>query len=450
MASVYVGRAVGSDALSRPLAIKRLHPTYARSAEFVQGLIDEARILSQVHHPNVVQAIDVVRARDEVYVVLDYVRGDSLGSLMGSGKDQLRIPPPIAIAIAIDMLAGLHAAHEAKDPSGAPLGVVHRDVSPQNVVVGADGLSRVIDFGVAKAQHKLQQTRAGEVKGKLAYMAPEQIEAGAVDRRADIFAVGVVLWEMLTGRPLFAAATDGATMMRVLTGKVPPPSEAEAEVSPPIDAVVLRATKPIAEERFETAEQMLLALERAGSNASPRVVAAWVQERARDRLAESDRLVSSLFAVVEAQKQIQPEPDPAQTDPGLVPSAHTRPDGPAAAKEGPRALTLAFIAAGAGLLGYAISSWRDHPPPPHESAATPQSPSELPTTPAPESSPSRSVAAPTVPAEAAPTPSASGAVSAFPPREASASAVSRPPRSPRCVRQLRDGSVIVDPSCAPH
>ncbi len=317
MASVHVGRAVGADALRRPLAIKRLHPMYARSTEFVQGLIDEAEILAQVQHPNVVHALDVVREGDEVYVVLEYVRGDSLKALMGGTTDRRALPPAVAIAIAIDVLAGLHAAHQARGPDGWPLGVVHRDVSPQNVVVGADGHARVIDFGVAKSQHRLQATRPGVVKGNLAYMAPEQLEAGPIDRRADIFSVGVLLWEMLTGRPLFAGETDGATMMRLLTCSVAAPSEASADVSAEIDAVVLRATRAEPASRFATAEEMLAALEAAGASASPRVVGAWVQQSAKARLAGRDELVAAMFATPPSDAAVAIEP-------ALVLPAHTK------------------------------------------------------------------------------------------------------------------------------
>ncbi|MBL8742149.1 MAG: serine/threonine protein kinase [Myxococcales bacterium] len=357
MASVHIGRAVGADALRRPLAIKHLHPTYARSTEFVQGLVDEAGILAQVQHPNVVHALEVVRLGEEVYVVLEYVRGDSLSALMGGSEARRALPPAIAIAIAIDVLDGIHAAHEARGPDGRPLGVVHRDVSPQNVVVGADGHARVIDFGVAKAQHRLQATRPGVVKGKLEYMAPEQLEAGLVDRRADIFAVGVVLWEMLTGRRLFAGESDGATMMRLLTCSVPPPSEAASDVSPALDAAVLRATRAEPEDRFATAEDMLAALEAAGARASPRVVGAWVQQNAKERLASRDALVTAMFAAPSQPDEVAApapaRPDAVATEPTLVPSSHTNQRPQPARRLRTNALAAAALVA-AGGLAYAL------------------------------------------------------------------------------------------------
>lgn len=357
---MHIGRAVGADALRRPLAIKHLHPTYARSTEFVQGLVDEAGILGQVQHPNVVHALEVVRLGDEVYVVLEYVRGDSLSALMGGSEGRRALPPGIAVAIAIDVLAGLHAAHEARGPDGQPLGVVHRDVSPQNVVVGADGHARVIDFGVAKAQHRLQATRPGVVKGKLEYMAPEQLEAGAVDRRADVFAVGVVLWEMLTGRRLFAGESDGATMMRLLTCSVPPPSEAASDVAPALDDVVLRATRAEPVDRFPTAEDMLAALEAACVGASPRVVGAWVQQTAKERLASRDELVAALFAAPPSEPDevlaLAPaRSDAVATDPALVPSSHTKHQRPPSARRARTAAVAAAALVAAGGLVYALS-----------------------------------------------------------------------------------------------
>ena len=200
MASVHFGRLLGAVGFSRTVAIKRLHPHLAEDPEFLATMIDEARMAARIHHPNVVPTLDVVSADGELLVVMEYVRGESLSRLLraevGSGR---RVPLPIASAIVIGALHGLHAAHEATSDRGTPLGIVHRDVSPQNLLVGIDGLARVIDFGVAKAAGRLQTTRDGVLKGKMAYMAPEQLAGREAPRAADVYGMGVVLWETLAG-----------------------------------------------------------------------------------------------------------------------------------------------------------------------------------------------------------------------------------------------------------
>ncbi|HSQ67748.1 MAG TPA: serine/threonine-protein kinase, partial [Polyangiaceae bacterium] len=202
MATVHLGRLLGPVGFSRTVAIKRLHPHFARDPEFVAMFLDEARLAARIRHPNVVSTLDVVVLQGELFVVMDYVHGEALSKLIRANG---AVPPPIAASIIAGVLYGLHAAHEAKTDDGAPLHIVHRDISPQNVLVGVDGSARVVDFGVAKAVGRLQTTREGALKGKIAYMSPEQISTDSVDRRTDIYAASVVLWEMLTGKRLYQA-----------------------------------------------------------------------------------------------------------------------------------------------------------------------------------------------------------------------------------------------------
>ena len=184
MATVHLGRLLGAAGFSRTVAIKRLHDGYAKDPEFVAMLLDEARLAALIRHPNVVPTLDVVAEDDELLVVMEYVEGDSVAHLTKLAQSAgQRVPVPFAAAILAQALHGLHAAHEARDKKGEPLGIVHRDVSPQNILVGVDGVARVLDFGIAKAASRATSTEDGQVKGKTAYMAPEQLQHGAVDRR---------------------------------------------------------------------------------------------------------------------------------------------------------------------------------------------------------------------------------------------------------------------------
>ena len=200
MATVSFGAATGALGFARPVAIKRIHATRASDAELLDAIRDEARIASRVRHPNVVSVIDVIEEGGDVGIILEYVHGDALSSLLRKARAAPRpVPVAVAVAVIVDVLHGLHAAHTARDEAGRPLVVVHRDVSPQNVIVGADGVARVLDFGISKAENRASVTRDGRVKGKLRYMAPEQL-GGDVTPAADIYAAGIVLWELLAGR----------------------------------------------------------------------------------------------------------------------------------------------------------------------------------------------------------------------------------------------------------
>jgi len=205
MASVHLGTLDGPHGFQRAVAIKRPHSFVYEDPALVRMLIDEARIASKISHPNVVATLDVVAGEGDLMLVMDYVHGVTLAHLVEAHKGP--VDPPVAVAVIVGVLHGLHAAHEARGSSGEPLGIVHRDVSPQNILVGADGVARLADFGVAKAAGRLHTTQEGRVKGKVAYMAPEQVRAEPLDRRADIWAAGVVAWEVLAGRRLHQRAS---------------------------------------------------------------------------------------------------------------------------------------------------------------------------------------------------------------------------------------------------
>jgi serine/threonine-protein kinase len=189
MATVHLGRRIGAGGFSRLVAIKRMHEQFAKDPDFVDMFLDEARVASRIAHPNVVSVLDAVVAEGEVFLVMDYAHGASLARLLRTALrrgEPLR--PDIAAAVVAGVLHGLHAAHEADDDHGQPMNLVHRDVSPQNVLVGTDGIPRLVDFGIAKASGRSQTTREGQLKGKLAYMAPEQARGETLTRRTDIYA----------------------------------------------------------------------------------------------------------------------------------------------------------------------------------------------------------------------------------------------------------------------
>jgi serine/threonine protein kinase len=289
MATVYFGRLRGAGGFSRPVAIKRLHPHFAKTPRFVDAFLDEARLAAQIRHPNVVPTLDVVNESGELLLVMEYIVGASLSELWdietAFGTGGARIAPGIAASVVAGALHGLHAAHEAKDDDGHALSIVHRDVSPHNIIVGDDGVARVLDFGVAKAEQRIRTTNPGEVKGKLAYMAPEQIMLEQASPRSDIYAAGVVLWEALTGQWLFRADNHGALISKILGDEVKPPSSFAPEVTPALDAIVMRALSRNAEERFESAEAFAHALEANGTAASTREVATWVTKTAGEAMA---------------------------------------------------------------------------------------------------------------------------------------------------------------------
>jgi eukaryotic-like serine/threonine-protein kinase len=306
-ARVHLGRLRGPAGFSRTVAIKRLHPHLATCAETCAMLVDEARLAGRVRHPNVVPVLDVVAGDGELLLVMEYVHGLPLSLLLhlsqlSPASRHEPIPTSVVSAIMCNVLYGLHAAHESQHESGEPLELVHRDVSPQNVLVGIDGVARVVDFGIAKATRRMQTTDRGLLKGKLGYMAPEQLRYEPVTRRTDVYAAGVVLWELCTGKRLFAAKNAEAAIERVLVGRVKPPSAHRPALSPAIDDLVLRALDSKPETRFPTAYEMATALEAAAAPALAREVADWVRTLGGDAMDARTRTL----ARVERAEEVSP------------------------------------------------------------------------------------------------------------------------------------------------
>ncbi len=295
MATVHLGLLRGAAGFARMVAVKRLHRQYAKDPEFVAMLVDEARLAGRIHHPNVVMMLDVAAEDGELVLVMEYVHGEPLAKLLRTARRKgLRVDPRLAVTILTEALHGLHAAHEARDERGMELGIVHRDVSPQNILVGADGVTRVLDFGIAKAAGKSHVTREGDIKGKFAYMPPEQLHGEHLDRRADIYAAGVVLWEMLTGERLFLGSAEVPDLQRLLDADVDPPSTRVAFLDPKLDAVTMQALGREPDDRYPTARAMAQALEACGLAATASEVSAWVESLSGESLARRARLIATL------------------------------------------------------------------------------------------------------------------------------------------------------------
>jgi len=284
MATVFLGRQLGALGLDRRVAIKVCHPHLLESEHRKDALLDEARIASRVQHPSVVSTLDVVEHDGSIMIVMEYVEGLTVAGLVrAAGRAGTPIPVGIALRVLEHALAGLHAAHEQAGEDGEPLGIVHRDVSPQNVLVGIDGFAKLADFGVSKGASRLApSTETGELKGKLGYVAPEVYRGEPVTRQADVYGAAVVLWEMLAGRRLFDQPTHAAMMQRVLGGRVPALASERADVPPELDAVLARALAVDTCERFPTAEAMSEALARLGS--LPRATARELGAHVRDAM----------------------------------------------------------------------------------------------------------------------------------------------------------------------
>jgi serine/threonine protein kinase len=257
MAEIFLAIEHGIEDVSRYVVIKRILPQVAESHEFIEMFMDEARVAARLSHPNIAQIFQFGEVGGVYYLAMEFVEGMTLSKLIRQHQDQ-GIPAEMALRIAGDICAGLHHAHELCDEHERPLHVVHRDVSPQNVIVSKSGVAKLLDFGIAHASSKAHITAVGQLKGKLSYMAPEQFIGEGLDRRADVFATGVVLYEMVSGRRLFHREYEAATMRALL--QEAPPSVAD-RAPPEVDDIIRTATAKKITERFETAAAMENAIE---------------------------------------------------------------------------------------------------------------------------------------------------------------------------------------------
>lgn len=292
--TVYLCRKAGRAGFKRLFALKLLHDHLASEEVFVSMLLEEGRIAAQLHHPNVVSILDLGRSDRGYYLVMEYVEGCSFAELLDRSPDER--PPGRIAAVVLDALAGLQAAHALCDEDGAPLGLVHRDISPQNILLGVDGRARIADFGIAKVIVHTSVTQPGMRKGKLLYMAPEQLmRHDELDQRADIFSMGAVLWNALTGKKLFDADTEAGIIYKLTQGVVPKPSTMGLRPPECFDEVCLRALALDPADRYQSADEMAAALRHAATGdhavAAASDVSRWVREEYAGELGRRREIV---------------------------------------------------------------------------------------------------------------------------------------------------------------
>ncbi|HZS39854.1 MAG TPA: serine/threonine-protein kinase [Polyangia bacterium] len=262
MAEIYLARAKGIEGFEKLVVLKRILPQFAANEEFVRMFLDEGRLASTLHHPNIGQVTDIGMSNGQYFLVMEFLHGVDVRRLLRRCLQlQWRLPLEHAVAIAIGMCAGLHHAHEQVGLDGKALNLVHRDVSPQNVFVTYDGAVKLLDFGVAKAAHRVQETQGSSLKGKISYMSPEQCSGDPIDRRSDIFSVAIVLWEMTLMRRLYKGETEFHILKRVVEKDAPSPFIIDPNYPPELEQIVMRGLKRDRGRRYQTLEEMQLDLE---------------------------------------------------------------------------------------------------------------------------------------------------------------------------------------------
>ena len=255
MGDIYLAKLGGAEGFEREMVLKVLHPHLAKDQSFAQAMVDEAKLTVLLQHPNVVQMYNLERTGELLYCVLEYVPGKTLSAIQRVyRKKGGTVPLPMAVYIIAEALEGLGYAHELTDRHGEPRHIVHRDISPQNILITTDGWVKIIDFGIAKAASRMTQTRPGMIKGKFAYMAPEQLK-GESDHRADLFAMGVTLWETLAGVRLFHSTTDVDTLQKVLHMEPPPIHLTHPDIPKEMDAILSKALDKNPDRRYQTARE---------------------------------------------------------------------------------------------------------------------------------------------------------------------------------------------------
>jgi serine/threonine-protein kinase len=288
MADVMLARTEGIEGFARHVVVKRIKVEHAKDQRFIQMFLDEARLAANLHHANIVQVHDIGEAKGEYFFAMEYIHGEDLRKLLSAvSKNRAHMPLGHVCAIVSATAAGLHYAHERKGADKRPLNIVHRDVSPSNILVGYDGSVKIVDFGIAKAAMRQVETHSGSLKGKVSYMSPEQCKGEAVDRRSDVYALGVLLYELATTTRLFKGENDYLLMDAIVNGKVPLPRVRRPDVPNELSSIIMRALAVDPARRFQTADELRVALDqfviKAGLTASQSGLATYMHKTFGER-----------------------------------------------------------------------------------------------------------------------------------------------------------------------
>ncbi|MEP6859512.1 MAG: protein kinase [Deltaproteobacteria bacterium] len=301
-AEIYLARIDGTNGFEKYVVVKCLHDHLADDPEFVKMFLDEARLAAVLDHSNIVQTFELGEHENRYYMVMEFLAGLSLAMVVRRAAERVaggRMPVPLILNIAAQAAAGLHYAHE-RTQSGKPLNMVHRDISPQNLVIGFEGIVKVVDFGIARAEYRETKTKAGTIKGKFAYMSPEQCVATNVDRRTDVFALGVIVHELMTGRRLFKRNSPYETYQAVIDCAVPAPSTVNVELDPALDKIVMKAVAKDKDDRYASAEEfgdaMLGYLHHRGKGSGPGEIGRWFEEHFQQELEEHGERMRELIS----------------------------------------------------------------------------------------------------------------------------------------------------------
>ena len=287
MADVLLGKTEGIEGFERHVVLKRIRPEHARDQHFIKMFLDEARVAASLHHQNIIQVHDIGEADGEYFFAMEYVHGEDLRAILkAQAKQRTHVPLPFVIAIIAAAAAGLHHAHERRGSDKRPLHIVHRDVSPSNILVGYDGSIKLFDFGIAKAGTG-DDTLAGHVKGKIAYMSPEQVTNGVVDRRSDVYALGVVLYELATTTRLFRGDSDHAVMEQIVHSRVPLPRVRRPDLTNELSTIIMTALSSDPDRRYQSADELRAALdqyaEQTGTSVQPAQLAGYMRKLFGDK-----------------------------------------------------------------------------------------------------------------------------------------------------------------------
>ena len=357
MAEIFLARGASTTGVERYVVLKRILRSRAHDQAFVRMFLDEARLAAQLQHPNIAQVYDIGKLGDSYFFTMEYVHGETVRALL-QRSHALRTPIPIGSVLVViaGAAAGLHHAHERIGLDGRPLGIVHRDVSPSNLIVSYEGSVKLVDFGVAKAAHRSQETRSGTVKGKISYLSPEQCRGAPIDKRSDLFSLGIVLWEMLTTERLYKRDSDFNAMAAIVSEEVPPPSTRRPDIPPELDALSLKLLAKNPDDRFQSADEVHEAIEgiavRLGTALSSAALARylrdlfgqrpepWIEMQSRETHPEVFTVTSEPIPV----DLTAPREDALETQLGAVPDLSTDQGSAGVAQNADVALTRPFSA----------------------------------------------------------------------------------------------------------